>query len=107
MSLTVSMFAESSLTQLLKYENTDPCVLSASLASTRALMSKRDLSNTKDLLKRCKDTLENMRIRKRDSVRLEITERLERLRRVAHERRVLEATALKSPPSPPPSSKEE
>ncbi len=102
-----SLFAESSVTQLLKYENTDPCVLSASLASTRALMSEKDQSNAKDLFIRCEETLEKMRIRREDTVRLEMTERLNRLRRVAHERRVLEATAMKSPPSPPPSSKED
>ena len=70
-------------------------------------MSEKDQSNAKDLFTRCEETLERMRIRREDTVRLEMTERLSRLRRVAHERRVLEATTMKSPPSPPPSSKED
>jgi hypothetical protein len=99
-----SSFSESSVTQLLKYENTDPCVLSATLASAQVLMKE-----SKDLLSRCNDALQKMRVRRRDMVRLEMTERLDRLRRVAHERRIMEATnsttrAEKSPPSPPPSS---
>ncbi len=106
-SRLASCFAKRSVKQILKYENTDPCVLSATMESSRVMMTERDVANERDLFSEYKKTLARIKERRKDTVRMEMTERMDRLKRVAHERR-LEATraVVKSPPSPPGSREE-